>query len=136
MDSIKTIYDECIEQKEQIEICYQEMKDNYMQYRINKFLEFEKKSNLIKNELVYYNENRGQINGLIDAYKKLLLKYMLYKKRIEILIRTQTTMDTGKLRLLIKDQKDMMRYVKNINENLDESKARELMIYLKEKLTK
>tara|TARA_E500000178_G_C16499907_1_gene521134 strand:+ start:42 stop:452 length:411 start_codon:yes stop_codon:yes gene_type:complete len=136
MDELKYIYDECLRQKLQIEICYQEIKDKYMEYRINKFLEFEKKSNLIKNELVYYNENRDQINNLINAYKKILLQYMLYKKRIEILIKTQTTMDTGKLKLLIKDQQDMMQYVKNINQNLDTEKARELMVYLKDKLKK
>ena len=136
MDEFKNLYEECLTQKSQIEICYQEMKNKYMQYRINKFLEFEKKSNLIKNELIYYNENKDQINSLIDAYKKLLLQYMLYKRRIEMLIRTQTTMDTGKLKVLIKDQQDMMQYVKNINQNLDIEKARELIVYLKDKLKK
>ena len=132
MEEFKNMYEECLKQKTQIEICYQEIKNKYMQYRINKFLEFEKKSILIKNELVYYNENRNQINSLIGEYKKILLQYMLYKKRIEILIKTQTTMDTGKLKLLIKDQQDMMKYVKNINENLDLENTQEVISYLKE----
>ena len=127
MEEIEILYRECLAQKIKIQICYRNFKDSYMQFRIDKFVEMQRKNDLIKIELKYFADNRENINVMIDSYKQLLIRFLLFKKKMSFLINTpKQLIDEDQLKIMIDDQQKMMGFVNQINSKISDDKIGEV----------
>jgi len=136
MEEIEILYRECLAQKIKIQICYRNFKDSYMQFRIDKFVEMQRKNDLIKIELKYFADNRENINVMIDSYKHLLIRFLLFKKKITFLIdNTKPLIDEDQLKIMIDDQQKMMGFVNQINSKISDDKIGEVYDFIQTKFS-
>ena len=136
MEEIEILYRECLAQKIKIQICYRNFKDRYMQFRIDKFVEMQRKNDLIKIELKYFADNRENINVMIDSYKHLLIRFLLFKKKITFLIdNTKPLIDDDQMKIMIEDQQKMMGFVNQINSKISDDKIGEVYDFIQNKFS-
>ena len=136
MEEIEILYRECLAQKIKIQICYRNFKDSYMQFRIDKFVEMQRKNDLIKIELKYFADNRENINVMIDSYKHLLIRFLLFKKKITFLIdNTKPLIDDDQMKIMIEDQQKMMGFVNQINSKISDDKIGEVYDFIQTKFS-
>jgi len=136
MEEIEILYRECLAQKIKIQICYRNFKDSYMQFRIDKFVEMQRKNDLIKIELKYFADNRENINVMIDSYKHLLIRFLLFKKKITFLIdNTKPLIDDDQMKIMIEDQQKMMGFVNQINSKISDDKIGEVYDFIQNKFS-
>ena len=136
MEEIEILYRECLSQKIKIQICYRNFKDSYMQFRIDKFVEMQRKNDLIKIELKYFADNRENINVMIDSYKHLLIRFLLFKKKMTFLINTpKPLIDEDQLKIMIDDQQKMMGFVNQINSKISDDKIGEVYDFIQTKFS-
>ena len=136
MEEIEILYRECLAQKIKIQICYRNFKDSYMQFRIDKFVEMQRKNDLIKIELKYFADNRENINVMIDSYKQLLIRFLLFKKKMSFLINTpKQLIDEDQLKIMIDDQQKMMGFVNQINSKISDDKIGEVYDFIQTKFS-
>jgi hypothetical protein len=136
MEEIEILYRECLSQKIKIQICYRNFKDSYMQFRIDKFVEMQRKNDLIKIELKYFADNRENINVMIDSYKQLLIRFLLFKKKMSFLINTpKQLIDEDQLKIMIDDQQKMMGFVNQINSKISDDKIGEVYDFIQTKFS-
>ena len=136
MEEIEILYRECLSQKIKIQICYRNFKDSYMQFRIDKFVEMQRKNDLIKIELKYFADNRENINVMIDSYKHLLIRFLLFKKKMSFLINTpKQLIDEDQLKIMIDDQQKMMGFVNQINSKISDDKIGEVYDFIQNKFS-
>ena len=136
MEEIEILYRECLAQKIKIQICYRNFKDSYMQFRIDKFVEMQRKNDLIKIELKYFADNRENINVMIDSYKQLLIRFLLFKKKMSFLINTpKQLIDEDQLKIMIDDQQKMMGFVNQINSKISDDKIGEVYDFIQNKFS-
>ena len=136
MEEIEILYRECLSQKIKIQICYRNFKDSYMQFRIDKFVEMQRKNDLIKIELKYFADNRENINVMIDSYKHLLIRFLLFKKKITFLIdNTKPLIDDDQMKIMIEDQQKMMGFVNQINSKISDDKIGEVYDFIQNKFS-
>ena len=84
---VQETYKECLEKKAQIEICYKVLRENYIKYRIEIFNKSEDETKQIKEELIQIKQADIKNDEITKSYKELLLRYMVFKKKIELLIK-------------------------------------------------
>jgi len=107
-----------------------------MQFRIDKFVEMQRKNDLIKIELKYFADNRENINVMIDSYKHLLIRFLLFKKKITFLIdNTKPLIDDDQMKIMIEDQQKMMGFVNQINSKISDDKIGEVYDFIQNKFS-
>ena len=108
----------------------------YLQFRIDKFVEMQRKNDLIKIELKYFADNRENINVMIDSYKQLLIRFLLFKKKMSFLINTpKQLIDEDQLKIMIDDQQKMMGFVNQINSKISDDKIGEVYDFIQTKFS-
>jgi hypothetical protein len=132
---IQEIYKECIEKKVQIELCYKVLRENYIKYRIDLFVNLQTQINEFKKQFFFYNANNIKNEKMINSYRDLLLKYTLFKKRIEILLKfSKPILDESTLTKMVDDQNTLMEMISKINKTLPENQINEIYEYIKAKM--
>ena len=134
--SIEALYKETLEAKMKIEVCYKVIKENYMNYRIEAYNESKKSLLEIKKTLENFSKSVN-INAVFQEYKELLLKFIMYKKKIQLLIEsTQPLLKPKDIELMVKEQEQMLGFVDQIHNRFPKEKISELHDFIKTEINK
>jgi len=132
------LYEECLESKMRIEVCYRAIKDNYLTFRKDAYKNLQISLVSVKQELKEVHEKTTVSNERIDAmfgsYKELLVRFMLYKQKMAFLIdNSRSIISDTQLKKMVADQDTMMKFVTDINAKISDDKITELYDYVADK---
>jgi len=132
------LYEECLESKMRIEVCYRAIKENYLTFRKDAYKNLQISLVNVKQELKEVHEKTTVSNERIDAmfgsYKELLVRFMLYKQKMAFLIdNSRSIISDTQLKKMVADQDTMMKFVTDINAKISDDKITELYDYVADK---
>ena len=132
------LYEECLESKMRIEVCYHAIKENYLTFRKDAYKNLQISLVSVKQELKEVHEKTTVSNERIDAmfgsYKELLVRFMLYKQKMAFLIdNSRSIISDTQLKKMVADQDTMMKFVTDINAKISDDKITELYDYVADK---
>ena len=132
--TIEELYKETLEAKMKIEVCYKVIKENYVSYREEAYTESKKSLLEIKKTLEKHSKSVN-INAMFEEYKELLLKFIMYKKKIQLLVEsTQPIINEQDIDLMVKEQEQMLGFVDKIHNKFPKEKISELHDFIKNKV--
>jgi len=132
------LYEECLESKMRIEVCYRAIKDNYLTFRKDAYKNLQISLGSVKHELKEVHEktiaSNQRIDSMFNSYKELLVRFMLYKQKMTFLIdNSRSIISDTELEKMVADQDMMMKFVTDINEKISDDKITELYKYVADK---
>lgn len=137
MEEIKMLYQESLENKIKVELCYKVIEDNYTKYRLELYKDLKVKLfEMNKNVKEIYDSftSDQKINLMFNNYKEMVVRFMLYKNKFKFLIENSKSLISDEhLEKMVEDQNEIMKFVEDINNKIPESKLIELNNYISEK---
>ena len=131
------LYQESLENKIKVELCYKVIEDNYTKYRLELYKELKIKlfdMNKKAKEIYDSFTSDQKINLMFNNYKEMIVKFMLYKSKFKFLIEnSKYLISDEELEKMVEDQNEIMKFVEDINNKIPESKLIELNNYISEK---
>jgi len=127
---IKMLYEECLQYKIRIELCYKVLKEKYLEFRQDAYQNVTNTANELKEELEEKYDSftsEEKIELMFSNYKELLVKFLLYKKKMAFLIEnSKSIIGEEGMKKMVDDQNTILKFIVDINNQMPDTKIQEI----------
>lgn len=132
---ILELYEQALEEKIKVEICYTMLRENYINFRMMAYINSRKNMKKIQKQLEHYS-NSFKIETMIDEYKELLAKYLKLKEKMSKLVTlSQNIISEEELNAMVEEQEKMIAVVEKINSKIPENKLQNIYDSITDKIS-
>ena len=132
---ILELYEQALEEKIKVEICYTMLRENYINFRMMAYVSSRKNMKKIQKQLEHYS-NSFKVDSMIDEYKELLSKYLKLKEKMSKLVTlSQSIISEEELNAMIEEQDKMISVVEKINSKIPEKDLKNIYDSITDKIS-
>jgi|TARA_B100001093_G_C26484210_1_gene866196 hypothetical protein len=129
------LYEDALEEKVKVEICYTMLRENYINFRMMAYVSSRKNMKKIQKQLEHYS-NSFKVDSMIDEYKELLSKYLKLKEKMSKLVTlSQSIISEEELNAMIEEQDKMISVVEKINSKIPEKDLKNIYDSITDKIS-
>ena len=133
MEGIKELYEDALEEKVKVEICYTMLRENYINFRMMAYISSRKNMKKIQKQLEHYS-NSFKVDSMIDEYKELLSKYLKLKEKMSKLVTLSQSIISEEELNAIEEQDKMISVVEKINSKIPEKDLKNIYDSITDKI--